>query len=66
MIGKKQKNAQAHQALYFNLYFIIDFGVVEEPTEPMPPRESRSQTIEIHIKCVLKKIIREYTRGRWV
>ena len=57
-------NAQAHQTLYFNLYFIIEFGITKDPTETSPLRESSSQTRKIHINCRLKERSRECTRGR--
>ena len=38
MEGWKQQNSHSHQALYFNLYFIIAFLLAADITLPNPPR----------------------------
>ena len=50
MTGWMEKNAHSYQSLYFNFYFIINFGLMAEPTAPTTSRESRSPTREKHIK----------------
>ena len=63
MIGRTQKNYQAHQALWFNFYFLIDLGLATVPTAHNPPRKSGSCPTESHRKRGLEGDVRHVPEG---